>query len=383
MTAGGARVWRIALGRLARRAWRHRQWLLRAHAGVAALAVAIVFLLPRWYAASVSLVPAPKDGLALDLTGTGALLAGAPLGLGAAPTPQDQLRMVLRSRAVADSLVARFRLRERWRLRRREQAREKLAEHTTFTSPREGNVVVEVEAREPALARDLAAAYAHFGASESIRLRSSLAAQRRVYLESRLADLDREIAAAGERLRRFEEEHGAVSLPDQARETFDAYGTLRAQVVLLETELAAAHRYFTEQSPEVRALRDRIAELERQIGKLAHQGGPLLPRGDALPSLRQRYLELGREQASLVAVAELLRRVYEQARVEEANPVPAFSVLDAPELPERHARPHRGLTVALALMLCTAASLGRLWWTDPATAEGETPAGAEPARRAA
>jgi len=247
-------------------------------------------------------------------------------------------------------------------------------------------VVVEVEAREPALARDLADAYAHFGATESIRLKSSLANQRRVYLEGRLDDLEREIVEASDRMRQFEETHGAVSLPDQARETVDAYGALRAQKALLETELAAARRYFADESPEIHTLRDRIGEIQRQVGELGRQGGPLQPRGNDLPALRQRYLELNREQASLMAVAELLRRAREQARVEEANPVPTFSILDAAELPERHARPNRALTVVLALALCSCASLGWLWWTDAARATIAGPAPVleeEPARRAA
>ena len=357
--------WHLGLGRLARRGWSRRAWLLKLHLVVGAATVAVVLLLPRWFAASVTLVPAPKDGLTLDLTGTAAMFAGTTLGLGAGPTPQDQLRMVLRSRAVADSLLDGFALRERWKLRHRDDARRRLAEITRLNTPREGQVVVEVEARDPALARDLADGYARMAAAEGIRLKSSLAVQRRVYLEQRLADLEREVAIASTTLRQFEESHGAVSLPDQARETVDAFGMLRAQKVLFETELAAALRYFADESPEIRTLRDRIAELDRQVGRLDRLGGPLQPRGKDLPALRQRYLELTREQASLMAVAELLRRAREQARVEEANPVPTFSVLDAAELPERHSRPRRGLTVLLALALCAAASLGWLWWTDP------------------
>ena len=362
--SAGSGVW-APIERVARRAWRRRGPLTRLHLGVAVLAVAVVLLLPRWYTGSVTLVPAPKDGLTLDLTGSGALLAAAPFGLGTGPTPQDQLCMVLRSRAVADTLLDRFALRERWRMKRRDDAREQLAELTHLGRPREGQVVVEVEARDPQLARDLADGYARAAAAEGIRLKSSLATQRRVYLERRLVDLEREVAAASTTLREFEETHGAVSLPDQARETVESFGALRARKVLLETELAAARRYFTDESPEVRTLRDRIAELDRQVGQLDKTGGVMQPRGKDLPALRQRYLELTREQTSLLAVAELLRRAREQARVEEANPVPTFSVLDAAEIPERHSRPRRGMTVAVAMAICLAASLGWVWWTDP------------------
>ncbi|MBI5709657.1 MAG: hypothetical protein HZC42_05020 [Candidatus Eisenbacteria bacterium] len=367
---------------LARAAWRRRVALVRFHAAVAALAIVVVLLLPRWYSASVTLVPAPKDGLTLDLAGTGVALGGASLSLGAGPTPQDQLKMVVASRAVADSLIARFGLVKRWRLERREQAREKLAEHTTITTPREGQVVVEVEDRSPAFARDMAAAYAATSGSETVRLKTSLAAQRRVYLEARLRELDREIELAGARVRRFEEGHGAYALPEQARETMDAAGQLQAQAALLETELAGARRYFTEQSPEVQTLRDRIAELHHQIQKLARQGGTFLVKGTELPAMKQQYLALTREQLSLSEVAALLRKFYEQARVEEANPVPTFSILDAPELPERHARPRRGLTVLVAMMLAAAGSAAWLAWREArpaAVAAGHGAGAAEPA----
>ncbi len=365
MSAGtGPGPLRLDARALARAAWRSRAALVRFHAAVAALAIVVALLLPRWYSASVTLVPAPKDGLTLDLAGTGVALGGASLSLGAGPTPQDQLKMVVASRAVADSLIARFGLVKRWRLERREQAREKLAGHTTITTPREGQVVVEVEDRSPAFARDLAAAYAATSGSETVRLKTSLAAQRRVYLEARLRELDREIELAGARVRRFEEGHGAYALPEQARETMDAAGQLQAQVALLETELAGARRYFTEQAPEVQTLRDRIGELHHQIQKLALQGGTFLVKGTALPAMKQQYVALTREQLSLTEVSALLRKFYEQARVEEANPVPTFSILDAPELPERHARPRRGLTVLVAMMLAAAGSAAWLAWRD-------------------
>lgn len=365
-------VWQGLVVRLWRRAWERRRLLIALHGVVAALAVGVALILPRWYTASVTLVPAPTEGLTLDLTGAGALLSAAPFGLGAGPTPQDQLCMVLRSRAVADTLLDRFALRERWRLKRRDDARQQLGEMTHLTTPREGQVLVDVEAQEPALARDLADAYARAAAAEGIRLKSSLASQRRVYLERRMADLERELSAASTALRQFEESHGAVSLPDQARETVESFAALRARKVLLETELAAARRYFTDESPEVRTLRDRIGELDRQVSQLNRAGGTMQLGGKDLPALRQRYVDLTREQTSLMAVAELLRRAREQSRVEEANPVPTFSILDAAEIPELPSRPSRKLVVLVAVALCACASVGWLWWTDPERARAPT-----------
>lgn len=354
-------AFRLDFARLARLAWEHRADLLRVNLAVAALAAAVVFLLPCWYVSSVTMVPAPQS-LMPDLTSdTGGMLAGAAFGLGAGPTPQDELKMVVESRAVADSVIRRHDLVQLWHQKGMETTREKLADHVNLTTPKQGQIVLEVEARTPAMARAMAASYAEFAASEGIRLKRSLATQRRIYLEARLHEIDHEIREASAAVETFEESHRMVALPEQTKETMDAAGAIQAQAALMQTELAAARRYFTEQSPEVAMLRDRLDELNRQVRELETHGGTLLLKGDELPALKQQYLELTREQASLLAVSELLRRVYEQARVEEANPVPTFSVLDAPDLPERHARPKRGLSIAASFALSLAGTLTLLY----------------------
>lgn len=375
--------------RIARRLWARRRRVLAVHAAVVGLAVVAVLLVPRRYTSSVTLVPAPRDGLSLDLTGFGAAGLGGSLSLTGGPTPQDQLRLVLASRAVADTLLTRFALERRWKVERREDARERLAQATTITTPREGQVEIAVEAESPSAARALADGYARVAAEEAVRLKASLASQKRSFLERRLARLDADLAAAADRVRRFEEENGAIALPDQTREVVDAAGRLEGELALAEAEVAGARRYFTDDAPEVARARDRAAALRRQIARLAGGGTALGVPAERLPALKQQAVALLREQASLSAVGELLRRSYEQARVEEANPVPVFSVLDAADLPQRASFPRRGLTVALVFALT---AVGAIAWAafgearearralkavparEPAEAAGDAPA---------
>jgi uncharacterized protein involved in exopolysaccharide biosynthesis len=377
----GDTVLRLDLVRVARMAWARRRGLLRLHLAVGVVAVGIAFALPRWYTAGVTLVPAPREGLQVDFTGasvgTMPTLSG---GLGFGPTPQDQLRMVVQSRAVADSIIGSFGLVTRWKLDRREQAREKLAEHVTVVTPKEGQVHISVEAESPVLARDMAAAYATFARTEAVRLKTSLATQRRAYLETRLADIEHDIAVSGDRLRAFEEKHGVIALPEQTGQALAALGTLRAQVTGLEAEIAGARRFYTDNSPEVATLVARRAEMERQLAAMARQGATFATPGAGLPALTQQYVTLTRELQGLMTVSEILRRMVEQARVEESSPVAAFSVLDQAELPERHSRPQRGLLVALALVLTAAMSLGWFAWQD-AHGRGDTTVPAFPFRR--
>src|SRR5439155_25788797 len=203
------------------------KWLLRLNITAAALITGVVLLLPRWYEASAALVPLPGAGGWLDLGGTGIPLGSMSVSLGPQPTPQDELRMVVESRALADSVIHACRLRERLRTRRMDEARKKLADCTHVTTPREGEVIVSVEARSPQLALERANSYARYAISESVRLKSSLALQRRAYLQARLRQIDQEITEAGDRLRSFEEQHGAISLPDQMHASLDATAAMQ------------------------------------------------------------------------------------------------------------------------------------------------------------
>ncbi|MEP7027153.1 MAG: Wzz/FepE/Etk N-terminal domain-containing protein [Candidatus Eisenbacteria bacterium] len=343
--------------RIARRLWARRRTIALVHAAVLGLAVIVVLLVPRRYTSSVTLVPAPQDGLSLDLTGIGAASLGGSLSLTGGPTPQDHLRLVLASRAVADTLLSRFALERRWNIDRREDARERLAQVTTISTPREGQVEVAVEAETPLRAHDLAEAYAHVAAEEAVRLKASLAAQKRVFLQRRLTQVEADLAAAADRVRHFEEQNGAVALPDQTHETVDAAARLESELALAEADVAGARLYFTDRAPEVVTAQARVNALKRQLSRLSGGATTLGVATARMPALKQQAVALLREQASLTAVAELLRRLYEQSRIEEANPVAVFSVLDAADLPQRASFPRRGLIVAMVFVLTAAGSI--------------------------
>ena len=157
---------------LARKLWARRVALLGFHLAVAAVATGVVLVLPRWYESTATLVPAAREGLPLEVPQ--GMLPRASLRLGDGPTAQDQLALVLASGAVADSLVTRFDLARRWNVASRGQARRLLVAHRRVSTPSRGEVVIAVEAREAALARDLAAGFVDLAAVETQRLRRAL-----------------------------------------------------------------------------------------------------------------------------------------------------------------------------------------------------------------
>jgi len=71
------------------------------------------------------------------------------------------------------------------------------------------------------------------------------------------------------------------------------------------------------------------------------------------PELQLQYERLGREVQAAQEVYLTLKRQYEEARVEEVNDTPVFTVVDSAVTPVRHSRPRRGLSVILALVLGT------------------------------
>jgi hypothetical protein len=137
----------------------------------------------------------------------------------------------------------------------------------------------------------------------------------------------------------------------------------------------------------VRSLRARVDELSKQLDKLGGDSigptpalagsGRSLPDGEAparaFPSIRQlpllgvRWADLYRQTKIEETVYELLTQQYELAKIQEAKEIPTVKILDAADVPEKKASPHRGTIMILGMLL--ALSAGAVWVLSAATWE--------------
>lgn len=347
--------------------WRYK-WLI---AGLVVLSVAVAWVAiarqPRIYEATTTLL-IPKDGAGLTSTiaslglgggqGQGGSQGGMPqlpgLVIGSMTPNRDVVVSVLKSRIVAEAVVRRFNLQQRYGVPFPADAVRIVQNSTSVAVSKEGLVSLTIEETDPQLAADAA----NFFVEEVDRVvgRFGLleATRQRVFVSEQLVGARRGLVAAEDALRTFQERNRAVVLQEQTRGAIEAVARLRGEIIASEVRLQVMRDFATERDPDLMALRRRVEEMKRQLGQMQHADSRL-PLTDGtngmvfgpdisvpLAKLPRVGLELARltrdfkVQETLVA---LLLQQFEQARIAEAKDPPLMRVLDPATPAVRHSRP--------------------------------------------
>jgi uncharacterized protein involved in exopolysaccharide biosynthesis len=165
---------------------------------VAVATTAIVVLSsPKTYSATVSVVP-PIEFLQRESQLAGGLGAGKSSLLRKAidvTSIADMYVGILQSRAIADAIIDRFNLMKVYgEDRYRSNARNKLGKNTAIKVSDEGIVTITVKDRDPNRAAAMANAYVDQLDQQNKRLSSGQATSKRVFLENRLKEIERQLS---------------------------------------------------------------------------------------------------------------------------------------------------------------------------------------------
>jgi tyrosine-protein kinase Etk/Wzc len=171
---------------------RHRRMLLLWPLLAAIVAAVVSLLLPQTFTGVTRIMPPQAQSSAASmlsqlggLGGLGGLagMAGGALGI---KNPSDLCIGMLKSNAVADVLIERFRLKDVYRDEYLADARKDLAANSQFEMEKSGLIVIEVDARDRRLAADMANAYVEQLHQLTSTLAVTEAAQRRLFFERQL-----------------------------------------------------------------------------------------------------------------------------------------------------------------------------------------------------
>jgi uncharacterized protein involved in exopolysaccharide biosynthesis len=324
-------------------------------AGVIAAIVAL--LLPKTYTATARILPPQQNqGVAAALLSQSGLagaasLAGGALGL---KNPSDLYIGMLKSNTVADALIERFRLLDVYGKRYLVDARKILAKDSDITSDKGGIISIEVDARDPQLAANLANAYVEKLHDLMGTLALTEAAQRRVFLEGQLQQAKDKLADAEIKLRAAIGSGGLVSVDAQGEALVDTVARIRAQISVAEIEISAMRAYATPDNPDMQRAQNELAGLKKELARLesgSSRGAGPPPPDEANPPRGVDNIRLFREVKYYEQLFVVLAKQYELARADEARDAPAVQVLDRASAPEKKSGPPRALIVLVAMCL--------------------------------
>jgi uncharacterized protein involved in exopolysaccharide biosynthesis len=318
---------------------------------VACIAALISLLMPNVYSSSTTLMPPQQAqssaGALLSQLGGAAGLAGAVTGL---KNPNDLYVAMLRSRTVADKMIAHFDLKRAYDTESQEAARKALAANTAVSSGKDGLITITVESKDQKSVALMARAYVDELVELTKVLAVTEAARRRVFYEHQLETTKDKLAQAEAKLKGRLESGGVSSAESDSRAMVETIARLRAQVSAKEIQLGsmrafvtADNQQFRSSQEELNSMRAELARLENGRGETKAVDGEMLVKPAGLENVK-----ILRDVKYYQMLYELLAKQYEIARLDESKDSSVIQVLDSAVDPERKAKPMRAVIVLIA-----------------------------------
>lgn len=348
---------------------KHRTFIITNFLIVSIVAVIISLLLPKWYKAGALIMPPMTEGGLGFSMGMAGQIAGMMMGgsgdyeLPMFATPSDVYEMILKSRGVADNLIEKYDLMDRYGRPTIEETRKELGSHTFIEVGKEGSISVSFEAKEdPELAADVVNSYVEALDEANKRVKIVRAKNSRLFLEERLSETKIDLKAAEDSLRAFQERYNTVSIEDQVTAAVNNAAQLMAMKQVYEVKLQELEQTMAPSHSEIRETKVKINAVNNQIREMKYgdrtgmtralmKDTDMFPPFVNVPELGLEYARRMRDLKIQEIIFELLTQQYEQEKIQEARKSPTVVVLDQAVPPTKKSRPKRAIIVALAALL--------------------------------
>ncbi len=344
---------------------KHKRFVLGVPLVAAIAAVAYSLLLPNIYSGTTRILPPQQSASAASallnqLGGAFGGLAGAAGGALGVRSPNDLYVGMLKSRTIADNLIARFDLNKIYQQELQSNTRITLQGSTAISAGRDGIITIEVDDKNPGRAAELANAYVE----ELIKLTQVLAvteaSQRRLFFERQLLQVKDNLTAAEIAARQGLQKGGLAQVDAQGRSMIEVTARLRAQISVKEVQIGSMRTFAAEGNPELQRTQQELEALRRELGRIEGSSpAAAIGRGDASGSSGLDNLARLRDVKYYEFLYELLAKQYELAKIDEAKDATIIQVLDNAIVPDRKSKPKRTQIVLFYAFLAFLASI--LW----------------------
>lgn len=314
----------------------------------AALGIAHHLLSTKKYEATALVLP-PQDGgggLASKLVG---IAADLPIALPGVKRPAERYLDILKSRKVIDDVIKRFELMKRWKAKSHDATRKKVAARARVSITKGELLSISVTDEDPAVAAEMANYLVEVLGRIDREISVGKAGRQRRFMDTRLVEVEKDLKAAQNAWRAFQEKHKIMRVDEGLKATAMVIGELEAQRIAKEIQLQVMETVYSKTNPQVQVLRAEVKRLGEKIKELAAKGLRsassddddqaqwLFPAIEKVPALALEQMDLERKLRIQAALYKLLVTQRETARMEEARENTAIQVVSEavpPDSPE-------------------------------------------------
>lgn len=315
-----------------------------------------VFSTP-YYTASTRILPPQYNqntiGRGLVTMGGESALGNSALNL---KNPTDLFVGILRSRTILDGVIADNDLIKHYEAKDIDSARGKLASRTGIESGKDGIVEISVEDSSAELAAQLANSYVKELQTFSGELAKREGGRRTEFFNNALNRARQSLNEADERLRQVESKTGFTRLRGQDEAIVSGVRDLRSQLAEKEVQLRTLMSYSTESNPDVKLLKNEIANLNSKIQEVSGLPNTLNktpgPSNTAVtlaqvPDALMLHSQRKRDVEYWVNIVTILGQYTELGKMDETRDFSLFQVLDVAVPPLDNSRPRVKLNLII------------------------------------
>ncbi|NQV30783.1 MAG: hypothetical protein HQ508_07845 [Candidatus Marinimicrobia bacterium] len=345
--------------------WAFKKTIISVTSFAAILSIIISLILPVSYRATAIILPPSVDGGGM---GIASLLSGLPfggMGVDGMGQATNNFMSILNSRTMGERVLKEFNLRSEYESEFIEEALETLAGNSKYVLNDEGTIAITVFDGNQDRVAEIANYYVSQLDSINEQLTKERAGNNRLFIEKRLKQVYAEAAEAENKLKLFQEVHGAYSIEVQAEESIRALAGIEATIISKQIELDVMRISMSSDHSTVLFLQKEISTLKSSLDNLIFDGESdrILKSPSDLPGLTVEYARHVRDVKAKNAVLEFLIPEYEQARIQEVRDTPTVQILDEAQKPSKKSKPFRALIVLLSTMSAFFTTLyGILFW---------------------
>lgn len=327
---------------------------------VVSISVVIALVLPIWYSATTVILPASggSGGLPSFLPSD---LKGVATSFGFDSASEEIYQTILSSRTILERIVDKFDLREVYNMDAdvfSEDVLEAFVGHLSVETRDDGSIGIAVEDQSAQRAADMANACVEELDHIFSEITSETARKNKLFIGMRLEQVNDSLAKLQDSLKRFQQTHNAISIPEQLMVMINAAADLKAEQLSNEVELEVVRSAFGADHPIAKqlSLADDIYE-ENFNSLIEGKSGDVFLSLSELPELGRKYADLMRRVRIQATLIEFIYPQYESAKINELKETSNVQILDRAVVPNRKSRPPRKLIVMLSAVASIIATL--------------------------
>ena len=342
---------------------RHRKFIISFVLIVSIAAVIFSMLSPKYWASTV--VVAVSSNSAAFPGVLGSLISNYSPGLGslAGNDEADMQGKILQSRDFAERAIRKFDLlkyfeytNKMWdkdSLRVMDNSVKKLFKNVLKIEIDEvtGTISISATTKNRILSRNLVNYFVEELDRYNRATRISKGREKRVFLETRMLQLETDIDKGAEDLAAFQQKNHLINMDEQVSAAIGAFSEVVKQKVQVATELEFVLSYMSEDSPKVLEYKKRLESINIQIEKMQNDNfSKYIPNFDDVNGLTLVFMKKKMKLEILNQTYETILPQYELAKLEEINDLTSIQYIQRATLDGIREKPKRAAICLISFM---------------------------------